>query len=240
MIRNCENYSTEDTMQILDVEATQVKRLLKNGSLTETEEFGETKISGNSILECLIGKKQRTPKGYISMANVVKNTGFNENVVLGAILRGELDAIPYRQGNVIELNGFSLWFSFLLSHKRICLARQYSTLSGKITVKNIWGIHGRPSSDIFQLSSRYQAINTKLILKLGDKKAHGEELLEIAALGARYKEALKYEIDGDFCEMFETELKDLFSGFDKYRKQTIIEMRYDLKALDEDIRLSHL
>lgn len=240
MTKNSKSCNVEETKEILSITEKHLQRLIKEGSLSEIEEFGEVKILMESICEHLIDRNQRVPREYISIAQAVKNTGFKESVILSAIYRKELDATNHRLGIIITILSFAEWFSFLISKGRILPRKQKKKISGNISVKNILGLHQRPCCDLFNLSLKYQNVDTHFLLLKDDQEAHGEELLELVGLNACYKDKLKYKISGSFCEMCYLEIKALFKSFDKYRGQPIIENRYDLKALDEDIRLSLL
>ncbi len=240
MTTNSESCSFEETMEILEVTEKHLQRLLREGSLSEIVEFGEQKILRESIYEHLVDRKQRIPKEYISMEQAIKNTGFKESVIRSAIDRKELDATNHRLGIIITLLSFAEWFSFLISKGRISPREQKKKINGNISIKNVLGLHQRPCCDLFNLSMRYRNVDTHLLLSKGDQEAHGEELLELVGLNACYKDKLKYKISGSFCEMCSLEMKALFKSFDKYRGQPIIESRYDLKAIDEDIRFSLL
>ena len=237
MTKNNNDVSIEEAMGILGVTEKQVKRLLREKILSTTDRPKEIKISRHSIIKHLINRNQRVPEGYISIKAAAKSTGLEESVIHGAIDREELEVKNHRGGLIIEWNSFSEWFGFLAANNRIPLKREHF-LRGRILVKNVRGLHSRPCVDIFKLSQRYQTIDTKLILSLGNRKAHGECLLELVALEAFYRDWVNYEISGIFCGLLLLEMKGLFRNFDKYLKKPISKGKYNLEAFDRDIKFS--
>lgn len=233
-------YAPKEAAKLLGVTKRQINYLLQNKRISKKIHEGKSKILGKSLSKYLVDRSQRIPKGYISMEKAMKSTGFKESVFVCAIYRKELKAKNHRLGTIIEFNSFSRWFSFLVSKGRISLPKQKKKVMGNISVENSKGLHHRPCCDLFNLSLKYQNVDTHLLLSKGEQKSHSEILLELVNLGACHKDKLKYEIDGEFCDECLSEMKDLFKNFDKYRKQPIIENTYDLKAIDEDIRLSLL
>ena len=240
MIIDTDFYLPQEAAKLLGVNKRQINHLIHNKRLSKKLDAGKIKISGKSVSKYSLERNQKLPRGYISMSHAIKNTDLAESVIIGSIDRKELSGTSHRSGMIIETSSFAKWFSFLVSKGRIALREQKNKIKGNISVKNILGIHQRPCCDLFNLSLRYQNVNTHFTLSKGDQKAHGEVLLDLVSLNACYKERLTYEIDGEFCEMCLLEMRGLFRDFDKYRKQPIIETEYDLKAIDEDIRLSRL
>lgn len=240
MIVNEKYYSNREAAKLLSVSKRQINYLVKNKRLEEKMHEGKRKILGESISKHFVDRNQKFPKGYISMEKAMESTGFKEIVFSCAAYREELKIENYRSGKIIEFDSFARWFSFLVSHGRILLQKQKQKIEGNILVENLKGLHHRPCCDLYGLSLKYKNVDTCFLLSKDDQEAHGERLSEIIKLDACHKDNLKYEITGEFCDECLLEMQDMFKNFEKYLKQPIIENTYDLKAIDQDIRLSLL
>ena len=242
MIVNEKYLANNEAAKLLGVSKRQINYLIKDKRLEKKMHEGKRKISGESISKYQIDRNQKIPNGYISMEKGMESTGFKEIVFVCAAYRKELKVENYRSGKIIEFDTFSRWFSFLVSHGRILLSKQKEKqkIEGNILVENIKGLHHRPCCDLYCLSLKYHNVDTHFLLSKDDQKAHGEVLSELVGLDACHKDNLKYEIMGEFCDECLLEMQDLFKNFEKYIRQPIIENTYDLKAIEQDIKLSLL
>lgn len=74
-------------------------------------------------------------------------------------------------------------------------------------ITNKFGLHARVAAKIVALNSKF---SSTLILKKGDRKVDGSNILSILTLSSPKGSDIEVQITGEDCESFMDELKKLF------------------------------
>lgn len=231
--------SIKETAELLNITERHVKRLIQNKKLQIKIELGKKMIFLKSINEYLILRSQKIPDGYTSSKEAAKEIDVDEEVIIGAIYRGELEGIEHRSGWIVENQSLVSWDKTLIDEDLVEMEKAPYTETC-LKVKNIAGVHVRPSKDLAKLSRKYGAVKTSFYLFRDKQKAvaHPNNILETLSLEAHCGDYLGVHIEGPFQNKLLKELRKVFNSFSKYEKSEIKPCKIDRRAIKIDMKKS--
>ena len=230
-----------ETMSILNVTVIEIWRLIRKKTLIRKGVGSAALIGWLSIHQYICQRCRRAPKGYFTLKQIMKMFKIKRAIVEGALDRGELDAKKFNRGIIIEKHSALRWGKFLKECRLIEICNRKSPksqINTKLKVKNILGIHLRPSGDICEVALIYLP-STTLKLTTGGSTVCGDGLLGVAGLGAAYNDWLSIEISGPYAEHLLFDLKCAFSRFCEYEKERKPNRQYNLASTKRDFEIYH-